>query len=260
MLPITKNIPKEMLPVSRKPMLQYVIEEAVTSGFTQICIVIRAGKEIIRDYFSLQSPYPKQSQYIDELEHLINSCRLTFVYQPQPLGLGHAMLQARGFVGNDPFVVLIPDQLFYAAVPASQQILQQWQPGKAIWNSLIKIPKKELHYFAGARGLVYNQRLEQNNKVTIRRIATESEIKQKFAGLDYEIRGFGRTIYPAAIFDYLGPKFVNPHTNEVDLLKTFKKCAAEMDLYGVLLKGTPLDMGAFPSYYYYLSRWQELSQ
>src|SRR5215210_5338391 len=87
MLPLTKGIPKEMLPVGRKPMIQHVVEEALASGLRQICIVIREGKEIIRDYFNLKYPFPdKRDESIDELETLLSRCELTFIYQPQLLG------------------------------------------------------------------------------------------------------------------------------------------------------------------------------
>src|SRR5215210_1364241 len=87
MLPITKSIPKEMLPVGRKPMIQHVLEEAILSGIKQVCIIIREGKEVIRDYFC--APYPaerKSDKQTEELERLKESCELSFVYQPSPLG------------------------------------------------------------------------------------------------------------------------------------------------------------------------------
>src|SRR2546423_1527767 len=89
MLPITKSIPKEMLLVGRKPMIQHVVEEAAASGLKQICIVIRKGKEAIRDYFCLKYAH-KQDRSIEELERLLAVCEITFAYQEQPLGLGDA--------------------------------------------------------------------------------------------------------------------------------------------------------------------------
>ncbi|MBA3766741.1 MAG: NTP transferase domain-containing protein [Acidobacteria bacterium] len=80
MLPLTKGVPKEMLPVGRKPMIQLVVEEAVASGLRQICTVIREGKEIIRDYFTLKYPFPdKRDESIDELEKTLARCELTLI-------------------------------------------------------------------------------------------------------------------------------------------------------------------------------------
>jgi UTP--glucose-1-phosphate uridylyltransferase len=258
MLPITKGVPKELLPVGRKPMLQLAVEEAVASGITQICIVIREGKEIIRDYFSLRYPHDKKRDHnIEALEQLVASCELTFVYQPSPLGLGDALLQARDFVDGDPFVMVVPDQLMHGAVPATRQLVERWRPGVAIWNSLLRLSKKEVPYFAGARGYIY-QDGSHPREVIISRLCTDEETHQMYRDQDYAVRGFGRTIYPPEIFHYLGPEFVNPRTGEIDLLKTFQACTVEIALYGVWLEGEAFDLGTFAGYYYYLPKLWEL--
>jgi UTP--glucose-1-phosphate uridylyltransferase len=255
MLPVTKSVPKEMLPVGRKPMIHWVFEEAVASGIKQVCIVIREGKEIIRDYFC--SPYAyhlKRDVNIERLENLMARCEIRFIYQRRPLGLGDALLQARDFVGGDPFVMLIPDQLMRSHVPATRQLLAHWQPGEVIWSSMIKVPKREVQFFVGARGFAF-QPAARAGEYRIERLLTEAETRRQFERCDDEVRGFGRTIYPAKIFDYLGEEFVNAETGEVDLLKTFESWAADgMETRGVLLAGAAFDLGTFRSYYYYLPK------
>lgn len=258
MLPISKSVPKEMLPVGCKPMIQHVVEEALASGLRQVCIVIREGKEIIRDYFELKETAACKDNQVAELEALLSNCELTFVFQEHQLGLGDALLQARDFVGRDPFVMMLPDQLMFGAAPAASQLLRRYRSGAAIWSSLLRLPKKERPFFVGARGVECEE--TPAGQVSISRLRTEEETLCAHKGLSYEVRGFGRTIYPPEIFDYLGPDFANPQTGEVDLLKTFEKCTGELKIFGTWLEGKPFDLGTFQSYYHYLPKLWELEQ
>ncbi len=259
MLPITRSIPKEMLPVGRKPMLQHVVEEAVASGIDQICIVIRAGKEVIRDYFSPAiTTALEKDRNVTQLTSLLSKCELTFVSQKRPLGLGNALLEARHFAGNDSFVMMIPDQLLFGETPAAAQLLEHWRPGTSIWSSLLRLTKEERSFFAGARGVEYREINKQ--EVSISGLRTEEETLRAHEEFNYEVRGFGRTIFPPEIFDYLGPRFVNLETGEVDLLKTFEECRGKIENFGVWLEGEAFDLGSFPSYRRYLPRLWELLQ
>ena len=89
-------------------------------------------------------------------------------------------------------------------------------------------------------------------------LQTEEETHARFNHLDYEILGFGRTIFPAEIFDYLGEEFTNRVTSEVDLAKTFAKCALSLRHEGVLLDGEVFDLGTFESFHHYLPRFSEV--
>jgi UTP--glucose-1-phosphate uridylyltransferase len=258
MLPITKSVPKEMLPFGSKPMIQHVVEEAAASGLKQICIVIREGKEIIRDYFCLRHTQSrKRDDSIEELERLVAGCKLSFVYQKKPLGLGDALLQARDFVGDDPFVMMVPDQLMLAKVPASLQLVARFRPGPAIWSSLLRLSKEDVPFFAGARGFEFEQGEDNGGEeLIISRLQTEEETRAAYLDDGHELRGFGRTIYPPEIFDYLGPDFINPQTGEVDLWKTFAESAGKIAHLGVVLEGEPLDLGTFEGFYHYLPRFK----
>jgi UTP--glucose-1-phosphate uridylyltransferase len=258
MLPISRSVPKEMLPVGCKPMIQHVVEEALASGLRQVCIVIREGKEIIRDYFQLKVTTACKDNQVAELDALISNCELTFVFQENQLGLGDALLRARDFVGRDPFVMMIPDQLMFGATPAASQLLRRYHHGAAIWSSLLRLPKEERPFFVGAGGVEYVETAA--GEVSISRLRTEEETLCAHEGLTYEVRGFGRTIYPPEIFDYLGPEFANPQTGEVDLLMTFEKCIGELKIFGTWLEGEPFDLGTFKSYYHYLPKLWELEQ
>lgn len=116
-LPITKSVPKELLPILDRPMLQYVVEEATEAGIEEVIVVTALGKESISAYFQ---PRPELEQRLAEtgatdlletVRYVSNLARVSFVIQEEPLGLGHAVLTARDAVGDEPFVVILPDDI-----------------------------------------------------------------------------------------------------------------------------------------------------
>jgi len=114
-LPVTKSVPKELLPILDKPMLQYVVEEAAEAGIEQVIIVTSLGKESIASYFQPQPDLDNclsgSPEFLDKVRHVSNLAQVSFVIQEQPLGLGHAVLTAREAVGDEPFVVILPDDI-----------------------------------------------------------------------------------------------------------------------------------------------------
>jgi UTP--glucose-1-phosphate uridylyltransferase len=250
MRPLAKGVVKEMLLVGLTPMLQHVLEEVVASGIEEVCIVIRRGKESIRNYF-------QKAPLNSDLEQLIDKCELTFVYQAEPMGLGDALLQSEPFVGNNSFVMVIPDQLMRGNSPATSQLIKKDVLPATIRSSLARIPKRDLAFFPGARGFDFEERAG-SKLVSMGKLQTEEETHARFNHLDYEIRGFGRTIFPAEVFDYLGEEFANPLTGEVDLAKTFAECTRSLRHEGVLLDGEVFDLGTSESYRHYLPRFSEV--
>lgn len=129
-LPITKNVPKELLPLVNVPCLQNVIDEAVNSGVTDIIIVISPEKRIIEDYFKPHASLNKwllkrgQADIHAQLKAIETKANYHFVYQEEPLGLGHAVLQAHKFITEDHFFVILPDDIVDAEVPLCQQMQQ----------------------------------------------------------------------------------------------------------------------------------------
>ena len=114
-LPVTKSVPKELLPILDKPMLQYVVEEAAEAGIEQVIIVTSPGKESIASYFQPQPDLDNclsgSPEFLDKVRHVSNLAQVSYVIQEQPLGLGHAVLTAREAVGDEPFVVILPDDI-----------------------------------------------------------------------------------------------------------------------------------------------------
>ncbi|HWU25855.1 MAG TPA: UTP--glucose-1-phosphate uridylyltransferase [Rhizomicrobium sp.] len=130
-LPATKAVPKEMLPVVDKPVVQYAVEEAMEAGIEQFIFVTGRGKHIIEDHFdhayeleSLLSARDKTAELDSLLEGLPTTGSVSFTRQQKPLGLGHAVWSARHFVGNEPFAVLLPDDLLVGR-PSGLSVMMQ---------------------------------------------------------------------------------------------------------------------------------------
>ena len=129
-LPITKVMPKEMLPIVDKPAIQYIVEEAVRSGIEDILIITNRGKDVMEDYFDYAPELEDKLRRAgkDDLIELVhkpaNLANIFFVRQKQTLGLGHAIYQARRFVGNEPFAVLLGDDIIRAKDPVIGQLIR----------------------------------------------------------------------------------------------------------------------------------------
>ena len=129
-LPITKSVPKELLPILDKPMLQYVVEEAVEAGIDEVIIVTARGKESIAAYFQPRPELEERlaenedTDLLEKIRHASNLVQASFVIQEQPLGLGHAVLTAREAVGDEPFVVILPDDIVAHTPGVIAQMLQ----------------------------------------------------------------------------------------------------------------------------------------
>jgi UTP--glucose-1-phosphate uridylyltransferase len=135
-LPITKTQPKEMLPLVDKPLIQYSVEEAINSGIEQIILVTALGKRAIEDYFdrSFELEYvlerkgeTKRLQEMRELSDMVNVC---YIRQKEQLGLGHAILTAKDIIGEEPFAVLLPDDIVDSKIPVLKQMIEVYEQYK----------------------------------------------------------------------------------------------------------------------------------
>lgn len=147
-MPATKVIPKELLPIVNKPVIQYLVEEAVLSGIEEIIFVISKDKELIREHFSrhpeLEAVLKARRKYhvLEKLEPIHKLATFHYVYQEEPLGDGHAILQAETLVENEPFLVLFGDDIVKHEVPAAQQLMDQFK-GEAI-VAVQRVAKEQL--------------------------------------------------------------------------------------------------------------------
>ena len=135
MLPIAKAVPKEMLPVVDKPVMQYLVEEAVESGITEILIITNRGKGAIEDYFDYCPEYEQnleakgKTAELESLDRIANLANVTFLRQKKPRGLGHAVLCAKSFVGDEPFAVLYGDDMIHspAGAPTTGELIKLYE-------------------------------------------------------------------------------------------------------------------------------------
>ncbi|MDD4307653.1 MAG: UTP--glucose-1-phosphate uridylyltransferase, partial [Thermoplasmata archaeon] len=139
LLPATKCMPKEMLPVVDKPAIHYVVEEAVQSGITDIIIVTGRGKRAIEDYFDsspeLESFLARNGQeaQLEQLERLTSLANICYVRQKEPRGLGNAILMAENHFGSEPFAILLGDDIISNKKPAISQLIDTYQKtGKSV--------------------------------------------------------------------------------------------------------------------------------
>ncbi|MBS3873070.1 MAG: UTP--glucose-1-phosphate uridylyltransferase [Firmicutes bacterium] len=149
MLPAAKAIPKEMVPVVDKPAIQYVVEEAVQSGVTDVLIVTGRGKVAIEDHFDRLPELEACLEARGKTEQLAKVlapaalARISFVRQQQALGLGHAVGCAKGFTGSEPFFVLLPDDLVLSEVPVCRQLLAMMQSPSESVIAVQRIPLED---------------------------------------------------------------------------------------------------------------------
>jgi len=136
-LPITKAQPKEMLPLVNKPLIQHSVEEAINSGIEQIIMVTALGKRAIEDYFdrSLELEYvlehKGETKLLQQMRELSSLASVCYIRQKEQLGLGHAILTAKGVVGEEPFAVLLPDDIIDSKVSVLKQMIEIYEEYKA---------------------------------------------------------------------------------------------------------------------------------
>lgn len=147
-LPATKAIAKEMLPIIDKPTIQFIVEEAIESGIEDIIIVTGKAKRPIEDHFDANVELEQNlaSKGKDELLALVEETtgiNIHFIRQKRPLGLGHAVLQAKAFVGNEPFVVMLGDDIMEDEVPLTKQLINTYDATKASALAVMEIPHED---------------------------------------------------------------------------------------------------------------------
>ena len=168
-LPATKTIPKEMLPVLNKPLVQYAVEEALEAGIEEFIFVTGRGKGAIEDYFdhSIELEKNLKDQKKDKILNyiqniILNHGSVSFVRQQNPLGLGHAIWCARKFISNEPVAILLADDLIDAKPGCMKQMIQDWKGGNMIATTNVKI-KETSSYGIISPGKIIGNKIEVKN-------------------------------------------------------------------------------------------------
>jgi UTP--glucose-1-phosphate uridylyltransferase len=152
-LPATKAMPKEILPIVDKPTIQYIVEEAVASGIEDIIIVTGKGKRAIEDHFDTameleQNLIEKEKfELLEKVRYPTNLADIHYIRQKEPKGLGHAVWCARNFIGNEPFAVLLGDDIVQSETPCLKQLINQYEDTFSSVIGVQTVPDKETHRY-----------------------------------------------------------------------------------------------------------------
>jgi UTP--glucose-1-phosphate uridylyltransferase len=152
-LPATKAMPKEMLPIVDKPTIQYIIEEAIESGIEDIIIVTGKGKRAIEDHFDSAPELEMnllekgKSDLLEKVQYSSNLANIHYIRQKEPKGLGHAVWCARKFIGDEPFAVLLGDDIVVSEKPCVKQLIEQYEQSNSSVIGVQTVPDKETHRY-----------------------------------------------------------------------------------------------------------------
>ncbi|MBU5454981.1 UTP--glucose-1-phosphate uridylyltransferase GalU [Caproiciproducens sp. MSJ-32] len=164
-LPATKAQPKEMLPIVDKPTIQYIIEEAVASGIEEILIVTGRNKKCIEDHFDrsveleLELEKSNKEEMLEMVREISNIADIHYIRQKEPRGLGHAILCARAFVGNEPFAVLLGDDVVDSEVPCLKQLMDCYNEYKTSILGVQTVPKDDVNKYGIVDGIHIEDRV-----------------------------------------------------------------------------------------------------
>lgn len=236
-LPITKAIPKELLPVFDVPAAQLVVEEALSSGSEQIILVLGPGKEALLRHFGPQTALVDElrARGKHELAGLVASSAapVASVVQERALGLGHAILCARPLVGDEPFAVLLPDDVFDAAVPVLRQLLDRHaQSGRSV-IALEEVPASEVRRYGIVRPAAVDGRLVQVEDVVEKPAEHEAPSRLAIPG---------RYVLLPEVFDWI-ERTPPGHGGEIQLTDALREMARRGRLEGLRVEATRLDAG-----------------
>lgn len=239
-LPATKAMPKEMLPIVDKPAIQYIVEEAVRAGITDILIISNRGKDLIEDHFDRMpeleqklSESPGKSEQLEEIIGISRLANIYFLRQKETLGLGHAVNRARSFIGDEPFAVLYGDDVIIGEDPACGQLIRAYEEfGKGVLGVKKVAPEDISKYSSLQVELIRDNLFNCTDMV-------EKPTPDKVLSL-YSI--LGRCILPPEIFDILD------HTQpgaggEIQLTDAMRELAQRDGMTAVEFTGKRYDMG-----------------
>lgn len=241
MLPITKSIPKEMLPIGTKPMIQYSVEEAIAVGIRRICIIINDKKSIIKDYFlGAADGHLKGDPRVEALNGLRSAAELTFIYQPEPKGVADAMYLAKDFVGDQPFALMLPDNIFFSSVPAIAQVATCFEEYKKDITACIWVTRRSAPLFGNCGRIDY----EVVGKSVLKILRLDDK-KSGYFPMGWRMkvaREVPRRIFLPHIFEYID-RLRQDIRGELDDVPVFQEMVSKGLVLGCILEGRAFDAG-----------------
>ena len=245
-LPATKALPKEMLPIVDKPLIQYAVEEAAAAGIEEFIFVTGRNKTAIEDHFDLSFELEatlKAKGKTRELEDLgsimFKPGSVTYTRQQQPLGLGHAVWCARHFIHDEPFAVLLADDFIYSKTPCLKQMVEAYEHVQSNILAIMEVPDAHVNRY----GIVSPKHESTTNLFKIEGVVE----KPSLADAPSRQGVVGRYILDSRIFDFL-EKQEKGVGGEIQLTDAFTPLLKEQDFYGFRYEGERLDCGSKAGY------------
>ncbi|MDH7511977.1 MAG: UTP--glucose-1-phosphate uridylyltransferase [Clostridiales bacterium] len=239
-LPATKAMPKEMIPVIDKPLIQYTAEEAAASGISEIAVITSRGKAALEDHFD-RSPELEEflqakgkTGLLEEVRKLSTLANFTFIRQPEMLGLGHAILMGEKFAAGEPVAVLTPDDIYDCPVPCTRQLIDVFLEKKATVIVLGRVDKEGTKKY----GIVKVKRQLSDRLFEIADTAEKPGPERAFSDLGI----LGRYVFTPEIFGAIKRTPVDSR-GEIQITDAIKVLLADQPVYGYLFEGKRYDCG-----------------
>ncbi len=241
-LPATKAQPKEMLPLVDKPLIQYVIEEAVQAGIQNVTIVTGRGKNAIEDHFDVSYELEHvleergKVEELAEMRHISSMISVSYVRQKEALGLGHAIMMARDAVGNEPFAVVLGDDIIDSRVPCLKQMMDLFEKLQSSMIATCKVPDEDVSHY----GIIRGYPLEDYGG----RVYRIQDVVEKPSTSDTpsNLAIIGRYILTPEIFPALKKTGVG-RGNEIQLTDAIRLLLEQQPVYAYMFEGTRYDAG-----------------
>ncbi len=249
-LPATKAQPKEMLPLVDKPIIQYLVEEAVASGIEEIIFVTGRGKRAIEDHldysFELAHTLGKKGKekMLEEIDKISNLASFAYVRQNLPLGDGHAILCARKLVGDEPCAVMWGDDIVDNEIPCLKQLVDVYEKYNGVVVALEEVEKKEVNKYGVVK--IKKTRKQENKKTKNEERIFEIEDvveKPKVEEAPSNLTIVGKYIITPEVFNIM-EKLEPDKSGEIRLANALKKLVKEKPVYGYKFEGTRYDCGS----------------
>jgi len=243
-LPATKEIPKEMLALVDKPLIQYVVEECLASRIENVIIVTGRGKTAIEDHFDFSLDLEHflktrgKKDQADLVHSIGNLARFSYTRQKEPLGLGHAVLAARELVGDEPFAVLLADVIIPGPNPATRQIIDVYEETGIAAIAVESVPRDKIHLYGVVDGQAEVHAKWKKGLLRVRDLVEKPPAEKAPSNLAVT----GRYVLPPEIFDYL--ERIPPGAGgEIQLTDALRLLAKEQGLYAYTYEGQSFDAG-----------------
>lgn len=244
MLPVSKSVPKEMLPIDSKPAMQYLVEEAAASGITDILIITAKGKECIQNHFTTSFEYEKKlldagkEDLYREICGISKLANIYFLYQHETKGLGHAIKLTKSFVGSDPFAVLYGDDVVISEKPATSQLCAVYEKYGRSVAGVKTVPTEDIVKYCSLKVKGVEDGIYEVSDMIEK--PKPSEIFSNLAIL-------GRVILEPSIFPIL-ERIPTGYGGELQLTDAMAILSRESGMYAVEFEGTRYDIGNKLSY------------